>query len=197
MHRLPCRPLRRTLPAWLALVALVFAQLAVAAHACVTALSPLQPAGLAVAFSPADGADPAAVEAGTQAGMQPAAQPLHHGCHDALAGAPADESRAVDAPDASVTPDGAPMARPAQNPAHAEAAGHLHDNLCQAHCQYGSTTVDTTSSGVQAPQPATLPPLAGLVLPTPLDAPASRSQRYAAALAPPPPPALLFGVLRI
>lgn len=68
-------------------------------------------------------------------------------------------------------------------------------NLCQAHCQYGSVSVDTGSA---------VPPavdFAGpvLFLLVPASEPASvlrRAERFAPAAAP-PPPAILFGVLRI
>jgi len=70
-----------------------------------------------------------------------------------------------------------------------------NDNLCQAHCLYGSASVDTGS-----PVPPAVD-FAGpvLFLLVPASEPASslrRAERFAPVAAP-PPPAILFGVLRI
>lgn len=68
-------------------------------------------------------------------------------------------------------------------------------NLCQAHCQYGATSVDSGSPvppAVDAAGPV-------LFLLVPASEPASilrRAERFAPAAAP-PPPTILFGVLRI
>jgi hypothetical protein len=126
---------QRLVASFLAAFAIVFAQLAVAAHWCDTVRAPA-PAGPAevIAHSP--------------------------NCHEA-ATPPAD----------------------------------TNGNLCQAHCQYGATSVDN-SSPVPPAVDAVGPVLFLLV---PASEPASslrRAERFAPAAAP-PPPAILFGVLRI
>jgi hypothetical protein len=74
-------------------------------------------------------------------------------------------------------------------------AGDPAGNVCQAHCQYGTTSVDNGSvvpPAVDAVGPA-------LFLPVAVSEPDSslrRAGRFAPAAAP-RPPALLFGVLRI
>jgi len=118
-----------------AALAIVFAQLAVAAHWC----------DMARAAAPAEAAEVIAHQAS---------------CHEAAA------------PDTDT-----------------------NGNLCQAHCQYGSASVDTGS-----PVPPAVD-VAGpvLFLLVPASEPASvlrRAERFAPAAAP-PPPAILFGVLRI
>ena len=68
-------------------------------------------------------------------------------------------------------------------------------NLCQAHCLYGSASVDTGSA--VAPAVDVAGPVLFLLVPA--SEPASvlrRAERFAPAAAP-PPPAILFGVLRI
>ena len=86
----------------------------------------------------------------------------------------------------------------AHNPGCHEASTPQADtngNLCQAHCQYGSVSVDNGSPippAVDAAGPV-------LFLLVPASEPASslrRAERFAPAAAP-PPPAILFGVLRI
>lgn len=126
---------QRLFASLLAVFAIVFAQLAVAAHWCETARDPA-PAG-------------------------PTEVIAHQGsCHEGPA-IPADDN----------------------------------GNLCQAHCQYGSVSVDNASP---------VPPVVAIAGPVlfvlaPASVPASgllRAGRIAPAAAP-PPPAILFGVLRI
>jgi hypothetical protein len=126
---------QRIVASFFAAFAIVFAQLAVAAHWCDSARVPAQ--------------------------VQPAEVMAHHAsCHEA--GTPA--------------PD-------------------MNGNLCQAHCQYGATSVDNGSAVPLAVD--ALGPVLFLVVP--VSEPATslrRAVRYAPAAAP-PPPAILFGVLRI
>jgi hypothetical protein len=101
--------------------------------------------------------------------------------------------------DAARTPRTAELAEViAHGPICHEAATPQPDangNLCQAHCQYGATSVDNGSPvppAVDAAGPV-------LFLLVPASEPASslrRAERFAPAAAP-PPPAILFGVLRI
>jgi hypothetical protein len=126
---------QRLVASLLAVFAIVFAQLAVAAHWCETARAPAP-------------AEPIEVIA------------HNTGCHE------------VSTPQADT-----------------------NGNLCQAHCQYGSVSVDNGS-----PVPPAVD-VAGPVifLLVPASEPASslrRAERFASAAAP-PPPAILFGVLRI
>lgn len=126
---------QRIVASFLAAFAIVFAQLAVAAHWCEAARAPAP-------------AEPVQVIA------------HHAGCHE-MATPPAD----------------------------------ANGNLCQAHCQYGSASVDNTSAVPPAVDVAG--PMLFVLVPAP--APAAslrRAERFAPAAAP-PPPAILFGVLRI
>ncbi len=68
-------------------------------------------------------------------------------------------------------------------------------NLCQAHCQYGSASVDNTST--VPPAIDVTGPMLFVLVPAPVPAASlRRAERFAPAAAP-PPPAILFGVLRI
>jgi hypothetical protein len=126
---------QRIVASFLAVFAIVFAQMAVAAHWCDTARAPVP-------------AEPVEVIA------------HNAGCHEA-------SMPEVD----------------------------TNGNLCQAHCQYGSVSVDNGSP---------IPPAVDAVGPVlfllgPASQPDSslrRAERFAPAAAP-PPPAILFGVLRI
>jgi hypothetical protein len=125
---------QRFVASFLAAFAIVFAQLAVAAHWCDTARAPAPAAPVEVIAH-------------------------NTGCHEA------------------------PMP---------EADGN--GNLCQAHCQYGSVSVDNGS-----PVPPAVDAVGPVIfLLVPASQPASslrRAERIAPAAA--PPPAILFGVLRI
>lgn len=125
---------QRFVASLLAAFAIVFAQLAVAAHWCDTARAPasVEPTEV-IAHSP--------------------------GCHEAP------------------TPE-----------------ADTNGNLCQAHCQYGSVSVDSGSPIPPAVDAAG--PVIFLLVPASLPASSlRRAERIAPVAA--PPPAILFGVLRI
>lgn len=71
----------------------------------------------------------------------------------------------------------------------------VNGNVCQEHCQYGSTSVENVQPDLPAAD------LAGSVLRVELSEPGhtvdARFSRRLPPTAAPPPPAILFGVLRI
>jgi hypothetical protein len=92
-------------------------------------------------------------------------------------------------------PPGMPGGGMDMTPAMADECAELPTpNLCQGHCEYGASSIQTTSQPAIVPEPAPLPWRAE---PLVSHSPGAASRQWLLPARVEPPPLVLFGVLRI